>query len=102
MALSSVLDSTSANNNAEGKTAHTLPNGREVRVPPHNLSMEQAVLAALMTVSESWESISELLNENDFYAVRHRLIFRAISHLASTNMPYDAVLVDDWLSKSRI
>ena len=102
MALSSVLDSTSASNNAEGKTAHTLPNGREVRVPPHNLSMEQAVLAALMTVSESWESISELLSENDFYAVRHRLIFRAISHLASTNMPYDAVLVDDWLSKNHL
>ncbi len=85
---------------SEDKAKHTLPSGKEVRVPPHNLTMEQAVLAALMTISESWDSISDLLGENDFYAVRHRMIYRAISHLASTNMPYDAVLVNDWLAKN--
>lgn len=100
MTLSSALDASVTTKPADGNIVHMLPNGREVRVPPHNLSMEQAVLAALMTISESWDSISDLLHENDFYAVRHRLIFRAISHLAATNMPYDAVLVNDWLSKN--
>lgn len=91
-----------AKRQVEDKTTHTLSNGREVRVPPHNLSMEQAVLAALMTVSESWDKINNILHENDFYAVRHRLIYRAVNHLASSNMPYDAVLVNDWLNKQHL
>ena len=33
---------------------------------PHNLAIEQAVLAALMTVAESFEQVSDLLKENDF------------------------------------
>ena len=70
---------------------------RELRVPPHSLQMEQAVLAALMTISESWEQVSEIITENSFYAIRHRLIYKAICHLAAANMPYDAVMVSDWL-----
>ena len=51
-----------------------------------------------MSIAESWEQVSELVNEQDFYAQRHRLIFKAISHLASASMPYDAVMVSDWLA----
>lgn len=71
---------------------------KAIRTPPHNLTMEQAVLAALMTVAESWESIADILNEDDFYAARHRQIFKAIGNLAQSNQPYDAVLVNDWLA----
>lgn len=69
-----------------------------MRTPPHSLSMEQAVLAALMSIAESWEQASELVSENDFYAQRHRLIYKAIGHLAQSSMPYDAVMVSDWLA----
>lgn len=67
------------------------------RKPPHSLMMEQAVLAALMTIAESWESVADILAESDFYAARHRYIFKAIEKLANSNQPYDAVLVNDWL-----
>jgi len=69
----------------------------ELRAPPHSMNMEQAVLAALMSIAESWDQVSEVLNESDFYVQRHRLIFQAISNLASASMPYDAVMVSDWL-----
>jgi replicative DNA helicase len=72
---------------------------KEFRTPPHNLAIEQAVLAALMTVAESYEQVSDVLNENDFYAARHKYIFRAIEQLSKENSPYDAVLVHDWLIK---
>ena len=39
---------------------------KEFRTPPHNLAIEQAVLAALMTVAESFEQVGDLLKENDF------------------------------------
>ena len=75
---------------------------KEFRTPPHSLSIEQAVLAALMTVAESFEQVGDILNENDFYATRHKYIFRAIERLAQDNAPYDAVLVNDWLIKQNL
>lgn len=86
-----------SNKKNEGATTDNTP-AREMRVPPHSIQMEQAVLAALMTIAESWEQVSESINESAFYAMRHRLIYKAISHLATANMPYDAVMVSDWLS----
>ena len=75
---------------------------KEFRTPPHNLSIEQAVLAALMTVAESFEQVGDVLKENDFYATRHKYIYRAIEKLAQENSPYDAVLVNDWLLKQNL
>lgn len=63
--------------------------------------MEQAVLAALMTVDSSWENVGDVLGEQDFYASRHRVIFQAIERLARSGSPYDAVLVHDWLLKEQ-
>lgn len=67
------------------------------RTPPHNLEIEKALLAALMSIAESWERVSEVVQEKDFYANRHRLIFSAIKHLSKANMPYDVVMVSEWL-----
>ncbi|TXJ10620.1 MAG: replicative DNA helicase [Acinetobacter sp.] len=75
---------------------------KNFRTPPHNLTMEQAVLAALMTVAESWESVADILSEQDFYATRHRYIFQAIEKLANSGQPYDAVLVNDWLANQKL
>lgn len=75
---------------------------KEFRTPPHNLAIEQAVLAALMTVAESFEQVSDVLNENDFYAARHKYIFRAIQQLVNESSPYDVVLVNDWLIKQNL
>ncbi|MDC4276447.1 replicative DNA helicase, partial [Acinetobacter baumannii] len=55
---------------------------KEFRTPPHNLAIEQAVLAALMTVAESFEQVGDVLTEADFYATRHKYIFRAIDQLS--------------------
>lgn len=74
---------------------------KTMRTPPHNLTMEQAVLAALMTIAESWESIGDILIEQDFYAARHRIIFQAIEKLARSELPYDVVMVHDWLLKEQ-
>ena len=65
--------------------------------PIHNLQIEQGVLAALMTVTGSYAQVENLLTVDDFYAVRHKLIFQAIVSLDSKNSPYDVVLVNQWL-----
>ena len=62
-----------------------------------NLQIEQAVLATLMTVAGSYAQVESKLGEEDFFASRHKLIFKAIADLDSKNSPYDAVLVHEYL-----
>lgn len=69
---------------------------------PHNIMMEQSVIAALLTVTDSFEQVSDIINEDDFYATRHKYIFRAIASLSNNQQPYDAVLVNDWLLSNNL
>ena len=68
----------------------------------HNLQIEQAVLAALMTVKNSYSEVENLIAEEDFYATRHKEIFKAIVALDQENSPYDVLLVWEWLEKHNL
>ncbi|MBS0570079.1 MAG: replicative DNA helicase [Proteobacteria bacterium] len=71
-----------------------------LRVPPHSIDAEQAVLGGLMLDEHAWERIADKLGEEDFYRKDHRLIFRAIGDLASKNQPCDAVTLGEWFEAS--
>ncbi|WP_297926356.1 replicative DNA helicase [uncultured Agitococcus sp.] len=64
-----------------------------LRVPPHSLTLEQAVLAGLMMEPEVWDNLESVIGEQDFYSPRHRMIFAAIAHLIRLEQPCDALLV---------
>lgn len=70
--------------------------------PPHNIDIEKALLASLMSVEESFDSIADIVSKDDFYAKRHQYIFTAISHLANVSEPYDSVMVHDWLETQKL
>jgi replicative DNA helicase len=67
-----------------------------LRVPPHSIDAEQAVLGGLMLDERAWERIADKLSEEDFYRKDHRLIYRAIGDLSNKNMPCDAVTLGEW------
>ena len=67
----------------------------------HNLAIEQCVLAALMTVKNSLETVMGDLSENCFYATKHQAIYKAIVDLANENKPYDILFVDQKLSEKQ-
>ena len=69
----------------------------DLRVPPHSIDAEQAVLGGLMLSARAWDMIADRVGERDFYRADHRVIFRAIAGLASEQKPCDAVTLDDWL-----
>ena len=73
-----------------------------LRVPPHSIDAEQAVLGGLMLDDKAWERIADKLVEDDFYRKDHRLIFRAIGDLANKNMPCDAVTLADWFDSNKL
>ena len=53
----------------------------EIRVPPHSVEAEQAVLGALMLDNRAWDTIADRLVADDFYRRDHQLIFEAIAEL---------------------
>ncbi|TVQ87747.1 MAG: replicative DNA helicase [Chromatiaceae bacterium] len=73
-----------------------------MRVPPHNLHAEQALLGALMLENSTWEQIADKVREEDFYRREHQLIFRAIAVLAEHDQPCDVVTLAETLEKRRL
>ena len=68
-----------------------------LKVPPHSIEAEQAVLGGLMLDNEAWPNVTERLNSNDFYRRDHANIFRAVEVLANDSKPFDVVTLAEWL-----
>jgi len=68
----------------------------QLRVPPHSIEAEQAVLGGLMLAPEAYDRVNDKLTPNDFYRRDHQLIYRAIGELAEKNRPFDAVTLGEW------
>jgi replicative DNA helicase len=69
----------------------------ELKIPPHSIEAEQAVLGGLMLDNNAWDRVADRVVEGDFYRQDHRLIFRSIADLADKNRPFDVVTLSEWL-----
>jgi replicative DNA helicase len=69
-----------------------------LRVPPHSLEAEQAVLGGLLLDNSTWDSIADRLRADDFYRRDHQLIYEAILELSGRSDPSDAVTVAEHLA----
>ncbi len=69
-----------------------------LRVPPHSIEAEQAVLGGLMLSAQAWDKVADRLVEEDFYRHDHRLIFRAIGQLSERSQPCDAITLGEWFA----
>ena len=67
-----------------------------LKVPPHSIEGEQAVLGGLLLSPLAWDLVADVVTEVDFYREDHRLIFRAIHELNDRSKPCDAVTVTEW------
>ncbi|MEE9141504.1 MAG: replicative DNA helicase, partial [Gammaproteobacteria bacterium] len=70
-----------------------------LRLPPHSVEAEQAVLGGLMLDNSAWDKIADVLNESDFYRQDHRLMFSAIGTLVEHNAPCDVVTISEQLQR---
>jgi len=75
---------------ADGATA-------ALRVPPHSIEAEQAVLGGLLLDNEAWDRIADRIEEGDFYRADHRRIFAAVRELSDEGRPFDVVTVSERL-----
>ncbi|SDX59975.1 replicative DNA helicase [Marinobacter mobilis] len=71
-----------------------------VKVPPHSLEAEQAVLGGLMLDNRRFDEVSEIISSEDFYRQDHRLIFAAAERLAGDSEPLDVVTLAEFLDRA--
>nr|WP_091334561.1 replicative DNA helicase [Allochromatium warmingii] len=72
----------------------------ELRVPPYNLNAEQSLLGGLLLNNSAWDRIADLVTAEDLYRREHRLIFKAITKLASEDQPFDVVTLAETLERT--
>ena len=81
-----------------GTPRRTAETADGLRLPPHSVEAEQAVLGGLMIDASAWDSVADLIRDGDFYRRDHQLIFKAIAELVESQNPCDAVTVSETLS----
>ena len=73
-----------------------------LKIPPHSIEAEQAVLGGAFLDKEAWDKVVERVREEDFYRKDHRTIFHAINQLSEEGQPYDIVTVAEWLENHQL
>lgn len=66
---------------------------KNIRIPPHNIESEQAVLGALMLRPSALHEIMEVLTHDMFYSKKNGIIFQNIMELSSKNEPIDVLSI---------
>lgn len=73
-----------------------------LKVPPHSIEAEQAVLGGLMLSDSAFDKICNIVKEDDFYRNDHRIIFRTIAALAAKDQPRDVVTMSEAMDPTEL
>jgi replicative DNA helicase len=71
-----------------------------LRIPPHSVEAEQAVLGGLMLDGTAWDSVADVLAVDDFYRADHRLIYTAAGAVTERGEPIDVVTLSEHLQRN--
>lgn len=95
------------NTNAYNNTISSYPNATnnrsnvnaidQLRVIPHSIEAEQALIGGLMLDNTAWDRIVDLVGEEDFYRPEHKTIFHVLANLSIKNQPFDVITVSNEL-----
>ena len=71
------------------------------RVRPHSEEAEQAVLGSMLMDRDAVNTVMEILESEDFYNERHRVIYRGMQDLYRENRAIDLITLKDRLEQGR-
>jgi replicative DNA helicase len=69
-----------------------------LKVPPHSVDAEQAVLGGLMIDNTEWDNIADVLLPVDFYRAEHQLIYQVMTRQSEASSPIDVVTLVESLN----
>lgn len=73
-----------------------------LKVSPHNLDAEQAVLAGILINNEAMNDIMDMLRVDDFYREAHADLFGGMIHLYNDNEPVDLITLSQYLTSKNL
>ena len=74
-----------------------------LKVPPHNLEAEQAVLGGVLLNNDAMNQLMDILSPDDFYREAHSTIFDGMVYLYNESEPIDVITLSETLTrKSRL
>lgn len=85
-------------NNSTASTAGPKLGPTALKVPPHSIDAEQAVLGGLMLDNAEWDNISDAVVAEDFFRPEHQLIFNIMAEQSEANRPIDVVTLVEALN----
>lgn len=74
----------------------------KLKVPPHSIEAEQAVLGGLMLDNRAWDQVVDKLSDKHFYRRDHQFIFQAMAKLVAENHPLDVITVSEALQRMEL
>lgn len=83
--------------------ARSVPGDAQIeslRLPPHSVEAEQAVLGGLLLSNQSWDRVGDVISDSDFYRADHRILWRTITQLVEENRPADVLTVSEALKNN--
>lgn len=81
------------------QSAKTAEGESPLRIPPHSIEYERALLGALLLDGGAFPRISDLVQRESFYRPVHAIIFAAMKALDEHSEPIDLVTVSEELKR---
>ena len=66
---------------------------RDLKIPPHSLEAEKALLGSIMLRGETMHDIVDIVNEQSFYSNQHRIVWSALLELHTKGSPIDILTI---------
>ncbi len=73
-----------------------------IRIPPHNIEAEKALLGSVMLKGEVLFEIADTINANSFYLEKHKIIFETMMDLFTKRHPTDLLTVSARLKEKNL
>lgn len=73
-----------------------------LRIPPHSLEAEMALLGSLMLRPDAIYEIMDIINVQSFYFEKHRLIYEAMLELFSKHQPIDILSLSSRIKEKEL
>lgn len=91
-------DSQPSNYQADYFSETSTESGGNKQLLPHSIEAEQSVLGGLMIDNQRFDSVGEIVSENDFFRASHRTIYGALTRLAEAEQPLDIITLSEDLN----
>jgi replicative DNA helicase len=69
-----------------------------VKVPPHNMDAEQAILAGILINNDAMNQVMDILSPEDFYREAHLQLYEGMVDLYNNNEPIDLITLSQHLT----